>query len=150
MKDFKLCLLFYLLPFVSFCQDKPFEVFGTISGKYNSKIYLFFEGNYKQRDSISSEIKDGKFYFKGKTSMPIQARLHMDQQSFIRDIYIDNSKTYVHCSTKMNISNNGQDTMNMLSVVSLKGSVIDKLKSDFENWLETLNKSKISDEEKRE
>ena len=149
MKNYKLCLLLIFLPFVSFCQDKSFEVFGTISGKYNSKIYIFFEGNYKQRDSISSEIKDGRFYFKGKTSMPIQARLHLDQQSFIRDIYIDNPKTYVHCSTKMKISNNGQDTMNMLSVVSVKGSATNKLKCDFEYWLETLNKSKLSDEEKR-
>ena len=150
MKDFKLCTLFFLLSFVSFSQSKPFEIFGTITGKYDSKIYLFFEGNYRQRDSISSEIKDGKFYFKGETSMPIQARLHMDQQSFIRDIYIDNARTYVKCTTKMKIFNSGQDTMNMLSVISVKGSATDKLKSDFENWLEVLKKSKISDEEKRE
>jgi thiol-disulfide isomerase/thioredoxin len=149
MKDYKLCLLFIFLPFVSICQSRPFEIFGTITGQYHSKIYLFFEGNYRQKDSISSEIKDGKFYFKGVTSMPMQVRLHMDQTSFIRDIYIDNAKTFVKCSTKMKISNNGQDTMNMLSVISVKGSATDKLKSDFENWLEILKNSKLSDEEKR-
>lgn len=150
MKNIKSALFFILLPFLSFCQDRPFEIFGTIAGDYNSKIYLFFEGNYRQRDSISSEIKGGKFYFKGKAPMPIQARLHMDQQSFISDIYIDNSQTFIKCTTKMEITNNGQDTLNMLSVIGVKGSATNKLKSDFETWFENLKKSKASDGEKSE
>jgi thiol-disulfide isomerase/thioredoxin len=150
MQNIKFVLLFFLLPFLSFCQEKPFEVFGEIAGDYNSKVYLFFEGNYRQRDSISCEINNGKFYFKGKVTLPIQARLHMDQQSFICDIYIDNSRTYVKCMTKMEITNKGQDTLNMLSVVSVKGSATDKLKSDFEAWLLNLKKSKANNGEKRE
>lgn len=82
--------------------------------------------------------------------MPIQGRLHMDQQSLITDIYIDNSKTYIKCTTKMNIFNKGQDTLNLLSVTSVKNSNTDKLKSEFETWLEKLKKSKTSDEDKRE
>lgn len=150
MKNIKFGLLFILLPFLSFCQDTSFEIFGTITGDYNSKIYLFFEGNYRQRDSISSEIKDGKFYFKGKVTMPIQARLHLGRQSFLNDIYIDNSQTYIKCMTKMEITNNRQDTMNMLSVVSVKGSATDKLKSDFEMWLKNLKDLKAPNEEKIE
>jgi peroxiredoxin len=150
MQNTRFVILFFLLPFFSFSQDKPFEIFGEITGDHNSKIYLFFEGNYKQRDSISCEINNGKFYFKGKVTLPIQARLHMDQQSYISDIYIDNSRTYVKCTTKMAITNNGQDTLNMLSVVSVKGSATDKLKSDFEAWLVNLKKSEASDGEKSE
>jgi thiol-disulfide isomerase/thioredoxin len=150
MKNTRLCILFLLLPFFSFCQGRPFEVFGKISGSYYGKIYLFFEGNYRQRDSISSEIKNGAFYFKGEVAMPVQARLHMDQQSFIRDIYIANSRTYVRCTTKMNIFNKGQDTMNMLSVISVDGSTIDKIKSGFESGVEKLQNSKSPDEVKRE
>jgi peroxiredoxin len=150
MKNIKLTLLLFLFPFLAVCQTRPFEVFGTITGEYNSKIYLFFDGNYRQRDSISSEIKDGKFYFKGKITMPVLARLHMDQQSFIQDIYIDQSKTYVRCTTKMNIYNKGQDTMNMLSLVSVRGSAMDKLRTSFESWLQGLKSSNAPDEEKRE
>jgi len=150
MTNFKLSLLFLLLPHLPFCQSTDFEISGAITGEYNSKMYLFFEGNYRQRDSISSEIRDGKFYFKGKAPMPIQARLHMDQQSFISDIYIDNSQTFIKCTTKMEITNNGQDTLNMLSVVDVKGSATNKLKSDFEIWLEDLKKSKAPDGEKNE
>ncbi len=150
MRDFKLSIVFLLVPLFSFCQNRPFEIFGTITGNFNSKIYLFFDGTYKQKDSISSEIKDGKFYFKGKATMPIQARLHMDQQSFISDVYIDNSHTYIKCTTKMDITNNGQDTLNMLGILSVKGSATDKLKSDFEAWLLNLKKSKANDGEKRE
>ncbi|HVT86399.1 MAG TPA: TlpA disulfide reductase family protein [Chitinophagaceae bacterium] len=150
MKFFKFNVLFILVPFISFPQSKTFEIFGSITGEYHSKIYIFFDNNFRQRDSISSEIKNGKFYFRGTTTMPIQARLHMDQQSYIGDIYIDNTRTYVACTTKMKISNNGQDTMNMLSVVKVRGSATDNLKSGFETWLQNLEKSKVSDEEKRE
>jgi len=150
MTNFKLSLLFLFLPYFLFCQSKDFEISGTITGEHNSKMYLFFEGNYKQRDSISSIIKDGKFYFKGKAPMPIQARLHLDQQSFICDIYIDNSQTFIQCTTKMEITNNGLDTLNMLSIVGVKGSATNKLKNDFETWLGNLKKSKASDGEKNE
>src|SRR5438876_6166038 len=113
MQHFKFGLTFILLPFISFCQNKPFEIFGTITGDYRSKIYLFFDGNYRQRDSISSEIKDGKFYFKGAVPLPIQGRVYMGNNSFITDIYIDNSNTYIKCMSKMRILNKGQDTMNL-------------------------------------
>lgn len=150
MTNLKLSLLFLFLPHFLFCQSTDFEITGTITGEHNSKMYLFFEGNYKQRDSISSTIKDGKFYFKGKAAMPIQARLHLDQQSFICDIYIDNSQTFVKCKTRMEITNNGQDTLNMLSIVGVEGSVTDKLKTDFETWLGNLKKSQASGGEKSE
>ena len=150
MKIFKFNVLLVLVPFISFSQGRTFEIFGTITGEYHSKIYVFFDNNFRQRDSISSEIKDGKFYFKAQAYLPIQARLHMDQQSYIGDIYIDNIKTQVTCTTKMKISNHGQDTMNILSVVNVKGSATNKLKSDFESWLQDLEKSKVSDEEKKE
>ena len=42
----------------------------------------------------------------------------------------------------MEITNNGQDTLNRLSVVGVKGSATDKLKSDFEAWLEDFEKVK--------
>jgi thiol-disulfide isomerase/thioredoxin len=148
MRNNKFILLFIFIPFIAFSQAKPFEIFGTITGEYHSKMYLFFEGNYKQRDSISSEIKDGKFYFKGSIPMPVQARLHMDQRSFIGDFYLDNNKTYINCDNIIKIYNNGQDTMNMLSITSVKGSATDKLRSDFEVWLADLNKSGLSEGEK--
>ena len=150
MKDFKLSIIFVFVPLFSFCQNKPFEIFGTITGNFKGKIYLFFDGNYKQKDSISSEIIGGKFYFAGTAPMPIQARLHMDQQSLICDLYIDNSRTEVKCTTRIDVYNEGKDTLNMLSVVSVKGSTTDKLKSEFEILLKKINKSKLLDEEKRE
>src|ERR1044071_3498059 len=76
-------LIFTFVPLVCLCQKKHFEIFGTITGNYNSKMYVFFEGNFRQRDSLSSEIINGKFHLKGNVSMPILARLHLDQDSYI-------------------------------------------------------------------
>ena len=50
----------------------------------------------------------------------------------------------------MEITNNGQDTLNMLSIVGVEGSVTDKLKTDFETWLGNLKKSQASGGEKSE
>jgi peroxiredoxin len=150
MRNYKFILLSIFIPFIAIGQTRPYEILGTITGECHSKMYLFFDGNYRQRDSISCEIKDGKFYFKGNVTMPVQARLHMDQRSFIADFYLDNSKTYINCTNTIKIYNNGQDTMNMLSVVNVKGSATDKLRTDFEGWLNKLNNSNATDREKSE
>jgi thiol-disulfide isomerase/thioredoxin len=150
MKNIQISILTALFPLLSLCQSRPFEIVGTITGNYNSKMYIFFDGNFRQRDSISSEIKNGKFYIKGSIPMPVQGRLHMDQQSYIQDFYIDDSITYVTCSSEIKLIHNGQDTMNQLKVTDVRGSNTDKLKSDFESWLMNLKDSKVSADEIRE
>src|SRR5690242_20436108 len=91
-----------ILAITSTAQTQRFEIFGTIQGQHYSKVYLFFDGNLKQKDSLSSEIKDGKFHFSGSVQMPALARLVLDDQnSFIADVYIDNSKTYVACTNEI-------------------------------------------------
>jgi thiol-disulfide isomerase/thioredoxin len=147
-------ILFLLSPSLLFSQAKPFEIFGSISGEYYSKVYLFFDGNYKQRDSLSSEIKDGRFYFKGSVSMPVLARLSLDDQnSFIADLYIDDNKTSVACTNEIKTykaADNKLDTMNIFKLTSVHGSQIEDLKSKFNNWLAELMKSQKTDEEKQD
>jgi peroxiredoxin len=148
-----LLFIIALLPSYLFAQQS-FEVFGSISGEYNSKMYLFFEGNYKQKDSISSEILDGKFYFKGKVVMPVLARLALDDQnSFIADFYIDNSKTHVSCTTRRKIykaADNNADTMNMLNIISVHGSKLEDSKTVFTHRLNGLYHSAKTEGEKQE
>lgn len=148
MKYLRLTFAIIFFPSFSFGQSQAFEVFGTISGEYNSKIYLFYDGNYKQRDSISAEIVNGKFYFKAAAQLPIQARFHLDQQSFIQDVYIDSKKTYITSTNKMNIYGKDKDTMNMFTIVGVKGSKSEVLKRSFEDWLTELKASKKTEEEK--
>ena len=99
----RLTLLILLFPTFAFGQSQTFEVFGTMSGEFNGKVYLFFEGNYRQKDSIGAEIINGKFYIKAAASLPVQARFHLGQHSFIQDVYIDNKKTYLTCINKLDI-----------------------------------------------
>lgn len=148
MKRFPLLLSILILSNSAFTQVQPFEIFGTITGKYNSKIYLFFEGNFKKRDSISAEIINGKFYINAASSLPILARLHLGQQSYIQDIYIDSKKTFITCSNKFDIYGEDKDTLNMFTVESVKGSKMEISKRNFENWLTKLKASSKSDNEK--
>ncbi|MCU7552585.1 AhpC/TSA family protein [Chitinophagaceae bacterium LB-8] len=150
MRSLIVSLIFLLFPAFNYAQSQTFEVFGTISGEHNSRIYLFYDGNYKQRDSISAEIKNGKFYFKATAPLPIQARFHLDHQSFIQDVYIDSKKTYFTCTNKINIYGKDKDTMNMFTVVSVKGSKTEVLKRGFEDWLTSLKASDKTDDEKNQ
>ena len=136
-----------MLSAFTFGQTRTFEIFGTITGEYNSKIYFFYDNNYKQKDSISSEIKDGKFYFKATASLPIQARFHLDQQSFIQDIYIDGKKILLTCSNHIKIYGKDNDTMNMFAVTGVKGSNVESLKRILKTGLQ--HSKRLTDQKKK-
>ena len=124
-----------------------------MTGKYKSKIYLFFDNHYRQRDSMSSEIKDGKFYFKGTVITPVLGRLHLDQTSTIADFYFDGDTTYVHCTNRITTFVNEKkqkDTLNNLTISNVKGSSTQDLIIGFETWQKELKKSSESDKQKNE
>lgn len=150
MRYLRPSLAILLFPTLAFGQDQTFEVFGTIRGEYNSKVYFFYDGNYKQKDSISAEIKDGKFYFKASAHLPIQARFHLDQQSYIQDVYIDSKATYLDCSNKINLYGNDNDTMNLFSITNVNGSESEILKRNFENQLSSLKASDKTEQQKNQ
>jgi len=142
------CILYSIFSITAFGQSQTFEVFGTIKGEYNSKMYFFYEGNHKQKDSIGVEIKDGRFYFKGTAHLPIQARFHLDQNSSIEDVYIESKKTYLNCTNKINIYGKAKDTFNTFLITKVAGSKSETLKREFENSLAVLKASGKSEEEK--
>ncbi len=111
-------------------------------------MYFFYEGNYKQKDSICAEIRDGRFYFKATAHLPIQARFHLDQNSYIVDVYIESSKTYLNCANKIDIYGKDKDTLNMFFITKVVGSKSETLKREFENSLAVLKASGKSEEEK--
>ena len=143
-----LILLMLILPFVSYCQSQSFEVFGTITGTYNSRVYLFYNDNYKQKDSISAEIKDGKFYIKATAALPIQGRFHLDQQSYIQDVYLDGKMIFLSCTNRIQVHGRDKDTINDFRITGVKGSKTENLKRGFEDWLTALKSSGKTEEEK--
>ena len=125
-------------------QETSYEVKGTISGEFYGKIYLFFDNNYRQKDSLSTEIKDGQFIFRGKVKKPALARLHLDQESYIQDFFIDGNTVWLTCETHIGTSKrpNGQlDTLNQLTITGVEGSPTETRKRAFEHWLDSLRTS---------
>ena len=115
-----------------FTQIVHFKVDGTITGEYYGKIYMFFEDDYKRKDSISADIINGKFTIAAAAKLPILARFHMGQQvSYIGDIYIDNSETEFTCTDSIEMTNNSRDTLNKFKIKTVSGSKLQKLISDF-------------------
>lgn len=152
MPRYKLFLLLLICPLVLLGQETEFEIHGSIKGPYAGKIYLFFDGNYRQKDSISAEIVNGKFYFKSHAALPILCRFHLDQTSYIQDVYIDSNKLFIDATNEFSIhdnDNNGKDTLNIFTIVETRGSALEKLKSDFEQSIKEVKGSGKSDEEKR-
>src|SRR5687768_1667864 len=147
MRKIAISILSFILTITVFGQSETFEIFGTIKGQYNSRIYFFYDGNYKQKDSIVTDIKNGKFYFKATAPLPIQARFHLDQQSYIQDVFIDSRKVYITCSNKIDIYGTDKDTLNIFDVTKVTGSKTESMKRNFENWLTTLNASDKPEDE---
>jgi peroxiredoxin len=153
MKLTKLILSLFI-PFFSFSQGTPFEIYGTIKGQYNSKVYLFFENNFRAKDSINAPIENGKFYFKATSpNLPVLARLHLDQNSHIADVFIEGGKVYINCTNSIIVQknqNNTLDTTNVFRAVSVIGSKTESLKRSLESQLKQLDSANVSDDEKRE
>jgi thiol-disulfide isomerase/thioredoxin len=154
MYSARLISLFSYLLFSQILTGSPvrhFEITGTISGEYQGKIYLFFEDHYRQKDSISSEITNGKFHFSGEIAMPVLCKIHLDQASLIQDFFMDAPTLSLSCTNKISLFKNGKlqsDTLNNLMIVSVEGSATEDLKSNFEKQLTELMASNQSAEAK--
>ena len=119
--------IIFLLSLYIFCscsnelKQQNVEIRGVIYGTVPEKIFLFFEDQYKHRDSISAAIVNGKFSFHLQVKTPILARLHLPGNSYIRDFYIDQPKLSLYCSNKIRVTNS-TDSMNLLNIDSIPGS----------------------------
>lgn len=134
----------------TFSQSQKFEINGKLTGEHFGKIYLFFDNDYRRKDSISSVITNGHFHFEGVASFPILARIHLDQNSYIIDVYMDSPKLTIDCSNTIEITNDRKDTLNQLTIIRSKGSLMEQNKWNFEIWKSKLKALKISEEEKQE
>jgi peroxiredoxin len=129
-------LLLSLLATRLHAQNNVIEISGTITGTYNSKMYLFIDNEVKLKDS--SPITDGKFHFTLNRQGPVLARLHLDQRSFLNDVYVEGGKIEISCTNEMKID---KDTFNKFTVTGVKGSKTEDLKRNFESWLDKLLQS---------
>jgi thiol-disulfide isomerase/thioredoxin len=146
-----LCLI--CLPFFSNAQPQPFVIDGTLTGDHVGKIFLFFDDHYRQKDSISADIIDGKFHFSGTVNLPVLCRIHLDQHSYIADFYLDEGHVTLSCANVLRIApskinHDPPDTLNLLSIGATTGSKTEEEKSGFEHWLTALKASTQPDSER--
>jgi len=144
MKRLCLALLLALFAPALYSQNNYTEIYGTIEGLSYGKIFLFFDGEYDRKDSISSDITDGKFYFKVERPRPVLGRLHLGQTSTVCDVYIEGAAMNITC---VNVIKDFKDTLNDLSIVSVTGSHTEDVKRQFESWLNKLCSSGLPDKE---
>ena len=147
-KTFCLCFLLQLSYIVSFSQNSvQIKILGNLTGSFSGKMYLFFEGNIRQKDSISAEVKNGKFEFDClNISLPILARLHLGSHSYIADFYIEGKTTEVFCSNNIRMEN-PKDTFNMLNIDSVRSSKMEAARHDFEMSFLRKNLNSLSADE---
>ena len=108
------------------------EISGVIRGTFPKKIFLFFEGQSQQKDSISTPVIDGKFTFNLQVKTPILARLHLPGNSYLRDFYIDQPKLSLYCSNTIRVTNQ-TDSINVLNIDSIPGSPTEILRNNYES-----------------
>jgi thiol-disulfide isomerase/thioredoxin len=142
--------LLILVPQLVFSQTREYDIYGELTGEHAGQIHLFFDGHFRQRDSIGSEIVNGKFHFHGRVAIPVLARIHLDATSLIADLYLDGSSLDIQCTNRFQITHEGKDTLNLLHLVSSKGSAMEGEKTAFEGWAARLKDSALpaADEER--
>jgi thiol-disulfide isomerase/thioredoxin len=143
--------ILYLSSVVSlpaFCQRHSFELSGAIAGNYNESICLFFKDEVAKRDSLCTQIVNGKFLFKGNIHGPVVGNLVLKKdRSTIADLYIENSNMFVTCKVT-NIYLRSGDTLLKLEIISVKGSKTEKLKSSFYAEVSKMEKTITNEDEK--
>jgi hypothetical protein len=144
MKRFYFALLLSLFAPAVYSQNNYTEIYGAIEGPHYGKIFLFFDGEYDRKDSLSADITDGKFYFKVEGPRPVLGRLHLGQTSTVCDVYIEGPQMEITC---VNNIKDLKDTLNELSITRVTGSHTEEVKRQFESWLEKLTSSGLPDKE---
>ena len=145
MKRLYFALLLSLFAPALYSQQNNYtEIYGTIDGSHYGKIFLFFDGEYDKKDSLSSDITDGKFYFKVEGPRPVLGRLHLGQTSTVCDVYIEGQQMNISCTNNIK---DLKDTLNELLIIQVTGSHTEEVKRQFENWLEKLTSSGLPDKE---
>lgn len=143
------CFYFVFSGQVSMAKGVKYELYGTVTGSYKGNIYLFFEDNYKHKDSLSCMIKDGEFKFTGVIDeTPVLARLFLEGYSLIADFYMINGKTSISCEAHPFI--NGSDTMNIINILKYDASKTENLKMELQDSLSVIDHLKADDTVKQE
>ena len=147
---FKLSLLFILFSnFYLYSQTSNITIVGDISGSYPEKIFLFFDGNISAKDSLNTDIANGKFTFNLNAKLPILCRLHFSQNTNIVEFYIDNLNTSIYLTSKIDSNNENHIKQKYFQLDSINGSNTEQIKQRFEKSTEELEKYNISPLEKR-
>lgn len=126
--------------FTVFAQPQKVDVSGNIKGNYTGRIYLFFDDNYKQRDS--SEVINGTFHFTANVILPVRARVHVGGWSVIHDFYLDGQSAFLDCFNRMVPDSSGGETHNYFRIDSIRGG---KLQVNINKFLRENNVSVVED-----
>jgi thiol-disulfide isomerase/thioredoxin len=136
----------------NFCviaQKANVSIIGEINGSYPDKIFLFFNGNFSAKDSLSTKISNGKFQFNLTTKLPILCRLHFGQNTNVVEFYIDSPKTSIFLSSKIEKKDGLNSERVKFQLDSIFGSVIESTKISMGKWTEQLENSSFSNLERK-
>ena len=142
-----------IFPVCTIGQVKNAEIVGTITGEYKNKIFLFFDNNIDQKDSISAPIKNGSFQFKLKTELPALCRLHFGDNSNVQELYIDSIKTFLKLSSALvspEDSGNVEDARADFEILEVKGSKAERMIREFRKWSYLNTTMNLTDQKKHE
>ncbi|MDD2792151.1 MAG: TlpA disulfide reductase family protein, partial [Sediminibacterium sp.] len=139
---------------VTFGQVQPFEIFGKFKGDHKDTVFLFFDNNFSQKDSLYSTInQNGEFHFVVKNELPILCRIHCGEKSSLDEFYVDNSKTFLELESHVSEKEVSQDSGGSRAIFSIKniiGSQTDSLIRDFNKWKIDLRENHLGQNENDE
>ncbi len=123
--NWKLICLFFLIVSCKENTEKKFIISGKIKGDSPDYIYLNY-GNIKD----SCFVNEGKFSFTGKVAFPISAEFTIIPLSTIDKVFhIENTEININISIEKKTYKNMN--VNFIKIDSVKGTISEKIQSDF-------------------
>ena len=124
--------------------DAAFTIKGQVEGDYKEYIYLRTLGKDNIKDSCL--VVDNKFTFTGKLANVAQATLALKPTSTIASFFMDNNSIEMTVAATSFL--NGNETINDIEIKSLKGSKVQELLTDVDEYQKTIQKSDLPKDEK--
>jgi thiol-disulfide isomerase/thioredoxin len=145
-------MVFAALPASGIGQVRDFQIDGTITGQYKSRIFLFYEDEFAEKDSLTALISHGRFHFSLRADQPILCRLHFGENTNIQEFYAAGPKVRLvltgHLSTEKPPGSDSTITRSHFSIVGIQGSPIDGIRRSFLEWKGSLDSSSLSSADK--
>ncbi|HEY8938074.1 MAG TPA: TlpA disulfide reductase family protein [Cyclobacteriaceae bacterium] len=142
-----LALIFLSSGIIALAQEQDFSITGLIDKGIAYKVHLRYSKDTETALGVdvneTSDIINGKFFFHGSITRPVQAYLVLDGLSSHASFYLDTGNITITASVDR--ENKLMESVNKIEITDVQGSVSDSLQRDYISKRNKIFESNLDD-----